>query len=353
MSRSKNRGFTLTELLVVIAIIGVLVSLLLPAVQMAREAARRTQCTSQLKQLAVAATSFASSKDRMPSTQDLIPTNPPPTPPTPRWAPWFVYLSPYLDQKNIWDNWNNPDTVALPLGSELRTYIALLHCPSKGSPDQSQPLNSYIANAGFYPRPGIDTNFSAGAGTFVAPFTYANIQRKANTPFTDRANFINQVSTNVTLLDKRTISDFTDGPSNTALFSENLTAANWDVTLGGFPVAAAGATVSNIMVWLHVEESNRPDNVNPIKGSVITPSAVEPWMKINGKVGGSPLHPAELWRPSSKHPGGVVMSFADGSTRFISEGIQYHVYQSLLTPGNKKSDMPENSYMLSGADTEL
>jgi prepilin-type processing-associated H-X9-DG protein len=337
-------------LLVVIAIIGVLVALLLPAVQMAREAARRAQCTNQQKQLAVAVASFASAKDRMPSSQEaMFPQN---AIAAQRWASWFVYLSPYMDQKTIWDNWNSPST---PAGAELKPFVAVLHCPSKGSPDQGQPVNSYIANAGFYPRPGTDSAFSSGAATFVSPFTFAIIQRKANAVLTDRANFINQVSPNINLLSKRSITDMQDGASNTAIFSENLDASNWNVTLATFPAAAASVSTSNIMVWLHVAEPSRPVNNNPIltPPGPIAPGTLQPWMKVNGKVTNvAPSHPAEIWRPSSRHPGGVIMAFADGSTRFVSEQIQYHVYQSLLAPDNKKSDMPENSYVVKGTDFE-
>src|SRR5690349_12990843 len=105
--RQKNRGFTLTELLVVIAIIGVLVGLLLPAVQIAREAARRTQCSNNQKQLALAARSFQSRKGRFPSSQEeLFPNN---TAAAAAWhvsrrtAPWLVWMSGDLSNGPIWD----------------------------------------------------------------------------------------------------------------------------------------------------------------------------------------------------------------------------------------------------------
>src|SRR5262245_30530217 len=103
MSLSKKRGFTLTELLVVIAIIGVLVALLMPAVQAAREAARRTQCLNNLGQLSKATATFESSKSRLPPLQDpLFPAqNTVPLPLSQRWAPWFVHIAPYIDQRQI------------------------------------------------------------------------------------------------------------------------------------------------------------------------------------------------------------------------------------------------------------
>jgi prepilin-type N-terminal cleavage/methylation domain-containing protein/prepilin-type processing-associated H-X9-DG protein len=354
MSPTRRTGFTLVELLVVIAIIGVLVALLLPAIQMARETARRITCTNNLRQLAVAAQTFANAKDRMPPSQEaLFPNNSGAAAPiqiSQRWASWFVLLSPYMDQKAIWDNWNNPATATAQLAMP---YVASLHCPSKGSPDTGNPVNSYICNAGFYPRPGIDNAFSGSALTFQNPFNYQIIQRAANCVFNDRANFNNQVSKNMNLLPKVTVSDMdTDGASNTAVFSENLTAAMWPQTLVGFPLAPTtnAHLDSTIMVWLHVTEPGQPVNQNPIMTppANANPQPIAPHMKING--GDPQWRSMETWRPSSRHPGGVVMSFADGSSRFVSKDIQYHVYQALLAPNNRKSDMPQNSYIMSGGD---
>lgn len=336
MSRPQ-RGFTLVELLVVIAIIGVLVSLLLPAVQMAREAARRAQCSNQLKQLGLAVADFASAKGRMPPSQELLPR----TPALP--ASWFVLLTPYLGQNPIWNTWSS--TSATP----VTTFVPLLHCPSKGTANMSAPSNSYICNAGFYPRPSIDNTF------FAAPFTYQVLQRKANCVFNDRANI---AAASVSSLPKMTVADLTDGASNTALFSENITAADWAVpgtlTSGvpGFYSVTNTPADSNIMVWIYATEPMTATSpaviANPITNGVIPAGVVGPHMKINGK--GSPSHPAETWRPSSRHPGLVQMVFADGSTRSVSEGLEYHVYQSLLTPDNAKSDMPQRKYVLNAAD---
>src|SRR5436853_7868869 len=97
----RRKAFTLVELLVVIAIIGVLVALLLPAVQMAREAARRTQCANHLKQLGLAAQNFNDVRGTLPPTRvsnDGTDANQ-------NWLTWAVLLMPYCEQQNFCSHW--------------------------------------------------------------------------------------------------------------------------------------------------------------------------------------------------------------------------------------------------------
>src|SRR6478752_3318846 len=98
----RGLGFTLVELLVVIAIIGVLIALLLPAVQQAREAARRNQCANNLKQTALAVHNFEGTYQTLPSSRI-----------GPQHATWFVQILPYIDQKNLFDLWVTKDTYYL------------------------------------------------------------------------------------------------------------------------------------------------------------------------------------------------------------------------------------------------
>src|SRR5438105_83839 len=95
--RFARSAFTLVELLVVIAIIGVLVALLLPAVQMAREAARRTQCSNHLKQLGLAAQNFNDTKGALPPARLGNNGN---------WLTWAVVMLPYVEQQNFYQLWN-------------------------------------------------------------------------------------------------------------------------------------------------------------------------------------------------------------------------------------------------------
>jgi prepilin-type N-terminal cleavage/methylation domain-containing protein/prepilin-type processing-associated H-X9-DG protein len=331
--KSMRRGFTLVELLVVIAIIGVLVGLLLPAVQAARETARRTQCTSNLRQFATALVAFEGAKGRYPGAREYIKL--PTTPVTTNTVSWHVMLMPFMDLKQHEEQWHQQlHTAAAPLG----TYIDIMYCPSAGSPKRTEPQNTYVGNSGFYPRPG-ETVF------LTSPFSATVIQRTANTPFNDKT---------VTGMPKFSLSDMKDGGSNTIVFSENSSegvknpgASNWNWPLDSLNRAT-------IFVWLYESERTGPQKPNPITKSIIPKPTTPPpaHVKINGDDPGTVTVAQELWRPYSRHPGGVVMAFADGSTKFIKEEIQYDVYQALMTPDGSKSDMPYGNFIPSSADID-
>jgi len=121
MTRSRRvSGFTLVELLVVIAIIGILVALLLPAVQAAREAARRTQCSNNLKQQGLAIHNFASAfKEKLPKNQDYQ---------APDWVTFWPQLYPFMEQGNLNPRWKN-SSASWGNGGHL-AVLDVLRCPS-------------------------------------------------------------------------------------------------------------------------------------------------------------------------------------------------------------------------------
>ncbi|MCH2130589.1 MAG: DUF1559 domain-containing protein, partial [Pirellulaceae bacterium] len=150
-----------------------------------------------------------------------------------------------------------------------------------------------------------------------------------------------------------TLGDIRNGTSNTLLFSENLIAELWtSYDQGG---------LYSTFVWLYVASDNPPvfDN-NRISSA--PNSAPSPMMRINGErtvylafedLGSDYNQIVEGLRPSSNHPGGVNVIFADSHGRFITDEIDYHVYQHLMTPNGDASDMPyRKTYVLQAKDFE-
>ena len=168
---ASRHGFTLVELLVVIAIIGVLVALLLPAVQAARESARRAQCLNQLKQVGLAIQNFEQSKKVLPTGRngrDQFSVS------------WAYFLLPYVEQQNIFDAYDPNSRVDSPANARaMRAPIQVYTCPSRRSPaadrdfdnDDDTPLvlgaataGDYAANAGLEENTGMeDSDFIQGA----------------------------------------------------------------------------------------------------------------------------------------------------------------------------------------------
>ncbi|HZW35206.1 MAG TPA: DUF1559 domain-containing protein, partial [Isosphaeraceae bacterium] len=114
----RRTAFTLIELRVVIAIIGVLVSLLLPAVQQSREAARRTQCNNHLKQITLAIHNFENAQQTLPSSRL-----------GPRYATWFVQILPYLEQSPLYNSWNITNTYDLQSTTNSFTQVETFFRP--------------------------------------------------------------------------------------------------------------------------------------------------------------------------------------------------------------------------------
>lgn len=334
MVRRGRRGFTLVELLVVIAIIGILAALLLPAVQAAREAGRRAQCINNQANLALATFTFETNRGRYPGWHEVVGNKD---------ASWAVMLLPQLDQQALWDLWSDPSVA----GSGLYPYLAIMRCPSNPAPDKNNAYNSYLANAGFIPSTGDP------AGVAYGPVI---IEGQHDGVFVNSsAIYANQ---NMLVVDtsRVTNSDLTvDGISNTVLFSESTVAANWwhgaSPYNWKYPAAAAPfyPNGSNIMGFLYTSETATSD--------WLTPTLVfdQLNMKLNGNrrvINTFAQVTASHVRPSSQHPGGVIMAFADKHATFIRDNVDYKVYQALLTTNNPKARVPYRNYFLKNADFE-
>ena len=286
-----RKAFTLVELLVVIAIIGILVALLLPAVQAAREAARRAQCTNNLKQIALGVHSYHDSYKTFPLGSGNISWDYPPE----YKFDWMARILPYLEQGNVAANMDFdapyyvPDTPGVNNNKFMKTQFDWAQCPS--TPDLPA-LVSCCANI-----PGIE---DAGASSYAATSThlrifYAETLQGSGIIYNDAQHSFKDVS---------------DGTSQTFLASE--TYFNYDVDwknylasgYGDLYCPGGGCYLGSIWAFANFQST---------------------FFGINQRAGraGSGV--------DSFHPGGANFAMADGSIHFISESIAQTTLEALTT----------------------
>ncbi|MFO0821438.1 MAG: DUF1559 domain-containing protein [Pirellulales bacterium] len=314
-SLRSRHGFTLVELLVVIAIIGVLVALLLPAVQAARESARRTQCTNQLKQLALASHNHHDVQGTLPPGVWQLPFV---ASPKYRGVSLFVKLLAQLEQTALADAWDHVDPLNNTVGgtaSRTATKLPMLICPSDvipmnpvdGGSGRWYALTSYGGNGG---TRSYDPQFASNDGVFwvVGPGSQTD---PTGQPIR--------------------LADITDGLSNTLLFGErshfdrnhDTFAANLTPPSGQF-LNAMGATG-----WW------APSGGRLAAGDVLLSSMApinfkipSPFSAASSMVPPATSYSAYLYYNDrrisafgSNHPGGANFALADGSVRFLSQTL--------------------------------
>ena len=315
--RRKKSGFTLVELLVVITIIGMLMSLLLPAVNSAREAARQTQCKNNMRQCAIAAVGYESRTGKFPGYRNQFGTA------SPAVGTWVVPLLSDLGRNDIADAWaNGPAIPVVDVTSGVLNFaqapsIDLLLCASDPPIAQGDPELSYVINAGIQFKASYDYELS-GPSNGIAHDENSRVS----------ANFV----------------DSHDGLTTTLLFSERMlgesSGSRWDI--GG---QIGNLTHLNKTKTVFVWEA-------PVGNSLNMAPATYPQdvAKINGGPKGAPT--ATFSRPSSAHPGGVIASFGDTRTIYLNENVEYHVFVQLMTPWGARANQYLNyiNYLLDDAD---
>jgi prepilin-type N-terminal cleavage/methylation domain-containing protein/prepilin-type processing-associated H-X9-DG protein len=359
-----HRGFTLIELLVVIAIIAVLIALLLPAVQAAREAARRTQCVNNLKQLGLALANYSTATGAFPPGIDNSTAYLGKAPPTQlsTWTSWSAQamLLPYVEQGPLY-NHSNFSWTCCYVGNQANatnstiynTRIASFLCPSDGLAGQLN-INSYDGSIGTstiqYPSDGNTT------GIF-------------------------RVYNNVNSTSSVTIAAITDGTSNTIAFGEGLVgdyskndsyrgngmSGATDLSGGIIPNTLSGnnAETDPKDVLAALNSCNafwRSTNLSTCQGytacdnvgmkqydgqiwalgergytlfnTIVPPNSKQyPWhsCRLGASCPSCAPEASSFINASSNHPGGCNFAFCDGSVRFIKDSVNMLTYESLGT----------------------
>jgi prepilin-type N-terminal cleavage/methylation domain-containing protein len=395
--KNSRAAFTLVELLVVITIIGILMGLLIPAVNAARETARRNQCNTQLKNLALAAIQFENAKGELPGyiqeygnyvsgTGASDPSDPTSAAPPShvKLGTWAVALLPWLDAQPTYEHWTEDRyPIVDGPGGELSgttgdagagfhslasPNLAIMQCPSNPNSDGENGRNSYVSNNGMVPFN------AAGSGTTGGiTVTFTQSLERANGAFTNK--FAGLIPPGVMafpqpLGPRVRLDDFKDGQGNTILASENVQAMPWHRPGMVDATYLTNASVSypqssryvHGMVW-HYEDPQAPSGSTDPMASAWSnggPQPVNVKHLINGRGNATDqdifvermtnlsagTSVADLARPSSAHVDGVNAGMADGGTRFITDSIDYRVYQALLTLRGKSSDVPWPEFVL-------
>ena len=302
--RYRYRGFTLIELLVVIAIIGVLVGLLLPAVQQAREAARRMTCVNNLKQTGLAMHSYYDSNRQLPSGYISPGTSAadPSASETAKGYAWGFVLLPYMEQSSLFDSIDQTGE-AIGTSNEAKAAEANLggyRCPTdtapvsfsvnNGSGTVDLPTSNYVAVLGWN---NVTTEAGQGNGVFF---------RNSDIQFRDIRDGL---STTICVGERKHIHDFFDqGP-----YAANST---WYAAVPGV-LRDAGMTMMPMM------------KEGP--GSLVLGHVGQSGM-MSGK---TPNHTNHIVHFSSSHFGGVAFLLCDGSTHIIRDNIDYQLFKAIGT----------------------
>lgn len=345
---AQRRGFTLIELLVVISIIAVLMSLILPAVQSAREAARRAQCQSNIRNVSLAVTNFASGRNgQLPYVNE-------------NGFNWPVSLLGFMDQNAIVEAASRLGTVALQEAQYQSINLEVLTCPDDINNYKKNGGLSFVVNAGYGNFPTAATGTSEGP-TPTDPenhdalnIDWAGSSTAGTAPAIDIGRdtgvFWRNNGDNFRMsLDR--ISQ-RDGQSNTMMLTENMNAQNWGKAAATYVAGASAATTAILdtaYVVYAVPPSTGDITFNVTAGSETTTGlalsaatvATSRPNKNRGTLQGkSPF-------PSSLHPGIINVAFCDGRVKSLSDNMDGTVYVRLISSGGtRRGQQPvsDNSY---------
>jgi prepilin-type N-terminal cleavage/methylation domain-containing protein len=338
--RGRDRAFTLVELLVVIAIIAILIGMLLPAIQKVREAAKRTQCQNNIKQLSIAVANYAGTYgDKFPCAYSFYSLDASRNPtggnganlgistpaskaagaPPLQYMNMFFLLMPYIEQGNLYNNavtgdnyWPTTDNQTSYLLTDGNRYY---HQVMKGfiCAADTSTIDGHARNSGDWAV----SNYVFNVALFAAARTTA-LSLPSNWPsLTYEADPLGWVS-------RYGIGNIPDGSSNTVNFTERL--GNCGPTPGTLP------TISSLLHYPSGQANWSPHfNIPTANGLQFASPPIYPAVP---QINVDQTSCTNGWEPSTSHTGAIVVGLADGSVRMVGSGVSQTTWSNAVNPAD-------------------